>query len=307
MKNYFLFMCALLALTPAMLKAKEPIKVIITAGQSNTEGRIFNTDLPEYIATLPEMKYKYCKWNSGSTTQAITGKFVPFWPSIYNINNPHRWAYDAVTYYWLDQSLQDDFYVIKWSLGGTSIDTMAVSTNRYHWSADSEWLSQTSSTVNGGRSLLLSFEENIAASIDSTLSKLDREYEIVAFLWHQGESDARNGADIRYYDNLKNMLMHVRNFLVKKTGNEKYAELPFIYGTVSRLNKRYNEHVEKAMYRLANEDKNCHIIDMSNGELQKDELHFTRVSAEYLGIQIYNKLVDLGLAGLNAKRRTSEL
>ena len=36
---------------------------------------------------------------------------------------------------------------------------------------------------------------------------------------------------------------------------------------------------------------------MSKAELQKDRLHFTAESAEYLGIKMYNKLVDLGIAG----------
>jgi len=282
--------------------AEKPVKVIITAGQSNTEGRILNTDLPEYIAAIPDMQYKYCKWSSGGSTQEIPGELNPFRPTIYNKNNPYRWAYDAVTYYWLEQALQEDFYVIKWSLGGTSIDTAAVSTGKYHWSADPAWLSQTSSTATGGRSLLLSLEENIAACIDSTLSKLDGGYEIVALLWHQGESDSRNGTGVRYYDNLKNMLNHVRSFIAVKTGEEKYMQLPFIYGTVSHANKRFSKDVEDAMYWLASEDKDCHGIDMSAGELQNDKLHFTKESGEYLGIQMYNVLVDLGVAGDKAKK-----
>lgn len=284
--------------------AANPVKVIITAGQSNTDGRILNTDLPEYISRISEKEYQYCKWSKGSTTERITGVFTPFWPSIDNKNNPNRWAYDAVTYYWLEQALQEDFYVIKWSLGGTAIDTACTSTNKYYWSADPGWLSQTTSTATGGRSLLLSFEENIAACIDSTLSKIDGGYEIVAFLWHQGESDTRAGD--RYYDNLKNMLDHVRNFLIEKTNNPGYAQLPFIYGTVSQLNKRYNDKVESAMYRLATEDKNCYVIDMSQGELQNDKLHFTRKSGEYLGVQMYNVLVELGIAGTEARKLNSD-
>lgn len=299
MKSKF-FIIIFLLLSISILYGTNPVKVIITAGQSNTDGRILNTDLPEYIAGISSKEYKYCKWSKGSSTELITGIFTSFWPSISNKNNPERWAYDAVTYYWLEQSLQDDFYVIKWSLGGTAIDTTVTSTNRYYWSADPLWLSKTSSTSTGGRSLLLSFEENIAACIDNSLSKLDRDYEIVAFLWHQGESDCK--ASELYYDNMKNMLEHVRLFLVNKTGKQKYNKLPFIYGTVSRENKRYNKQVEDAMFRISEEDKNCHIVDMSTGELQRDRLHFTRKSAEYLGLQMYNILVDIGVAGSGGKK-----
>ena len=282
------------------MQSTNPVKVIITAGQSNTDGRILNTDLPAYIAELPGQEYQYCKWNLGSTTATVRGTLVPFWPAIRNDDNPSRWAYDAVTYYWLEKALKEDFYVIKWSHGGTAIDTSAVSTNKYYWNADPNWLARNTSTATGGKSLLLSFEESISAAIDSTLSKLDRNYEIVAFLWHQGESD-RNTGD-HYYLNLKMMLNHIRSFLVEKTGNSNYRSLPFIYGTVSRKNKQYSEMVEKAMYQLAAEDKNCYVIDMSEGELQKDQLHFTRKSVEFLGIKMYNVLVDLGVTGTEGQK-----
>lgn len=58
--------------------------------------------------------------------------------------------------------------------------------------------------------------------------------------------------------------------------------------------------MEEALYRLAKEDKNFYVIDMSEGKLQRDQLHFTAESAEYLGIQMYNRLVDLGVAGEKA-------
>lgn len=298
MKHKYLFLLFLfinLSICRTEGKSSKPIKVIITAGQSNTDGRVFNEDLPDYIRQLENKQYKYCKWNSGNSNQTITGRFSPFWPKMFNENNPNRWAYDAITYYWLDQALQEDFYVIKWSRGGTSIDTSVMSRGGYYWSADENWLSQTKSTINGGKSLLLSFEENISKCIDVTLSKLNREYEIVAFLWHQGESDSQVGD--KYYENIKNVLNHVRTFLVNKTGKETYMQLPFIYGTISHFNKRYNKEVEDAMYRLAKDDINCHVIDMSKGELQDDKLHFTHISSEYLGLQMYNKLVEIGAIG----------
>lgn len=274
-----------------------PATVIITAGQSNTDGRVLNRDLPDYIQ---QNKYKYCKWCYGSAGQEITGQFETFWPRMVHPSRPGRWAYDAVTYYYLEQALQEDFYVVKWSLGGTAIDTTATSTSRKYWSADPKWLSKNHSTATGGRSLLLSFTENIGASIDNTLSKLPQGYDIKAFLWHQGESDRHKGKN--YYKNLKEVVEYVRNYLVKKTGNKKYKKLPFICGTVSRLNKQYSADVEAAMYQLAKEDKNFYVIDMSEAELQKDQLHFTAKSAEYLGIEMYNKLVDLGVAGKKARR-----
>jgi hypothetical protein len=268
---------------------EEPVPVIITAGQSNTDGRVLNTQLPEYIKTN---KYKYCYWRYGSNDKELTNGFELFWPKMNNDREPNRWAYDAVTYYWLEQQLQKKFYVIKWSLGGTAIDTMYASTSHKYWFADKDWLRQNKSTWQGGASLLKSFTELIGNSIDTELSKLPEGYDIKAFLWHQGESDS-HGHSPYYYRDLKNVIAYVRDYLVKKTGDKKYKELPFIFGSISHENKRFSPDVEKAMQRIAAEDKNCYLIDMSRAELQKDKMHFTAVSAEELGKKMYEELMNI--------------
>mgnify|MGYP000814048495 FL=1 len=115
-------------------------------------------------------------------------------------------------------------------------------------------------------------------------------YQIDAFLWHQGESDYRHGK--AYYGNLKAVVAYVRAHLTKKTGKD-YSRLTFIFGTVSKANKCYNSEVEAGMKRLAEEDANVYLIDMSEGELQNDRLHFTAKSAEYLGKQMFNRLAGI--------------
>jgi len=272
-------------------RKKRPATVIITAGQSNTDGRVMNSDLPDYIK---KNGYKHCSWCYGTSGECVTGwgGFLPFWPQMGHKSTPgEKWAYDAVTYYLLDKKLKEDFYVVKWSLGGTAIDTTCRSAKGMYWSADSAWLSRNKSTINGGKSLLKSFTEEIAACIDGKLGKLPEGFEVKAMLWHQGESDMKAGT--RYYDNLKAVVAHVRRFLAEKTGNEKYLSLPFICGTVSRRNKQYSKEVEAALYRLAAEDDNFYVIDMSTGELQRDQLHFTAKSAEHLGRQMYKRIMKL--------------
>jgi len=288
-----MMLLAMLAVTTVGIAKREksaPAMVIITAGQSNTDGRVMNSQLPDYIKTNG---YKHCLWSYGSAGKMRTNGFEPFAPRMANARQPNCWAYDAVTYYWIDQNVDRDFYVIKWSLGGTAIDTHCRSTSNKYWCADSEWLAANTSTLTGGRSLLLSFTEEIDKCIDEKLSQLPEGYEIKAFLWHQGESDRHQGAN--YHDNLKAVVEYVRQHLVKKTGDKRYWKLPFICGTVARSNKQYSEDVEKALYQLAKEDKNFYVIDMADGELQHDQLHFTAKSAEYLGKQMYRKLVDLDI------------
>ena len=113
---------------------------------------------------------------------------------------------------------------------------------------------------------------------------------LIAILWHQGESDRAYGD--KYYENLKAVVAYVRNHLSEKTG-EDYSKLPFIFGTVARKNKQYGSEVEEAIKRLAKEDKNAYLIDMSDAELMGDRLHFNQNSAEYLGKQMYEQIKKL--------------
>lgn len=275
---------------------ERPVRVFITAGQSNTDGRVNNKLLPEYIKSMgtdtveyTEGRYRFCKIAQNRTD----GLFVPYWPKGRITNR--LWTYDAVTYYHIEQALQEDFYVIKWAVGGTSIAYPNDTTKGRYWSANPEWLSRIASVENRGKSLLLSFTDAIDAAIDQTLSKIERGYQIDAFLWHQGESDARYAED--YYRNLKAVIAHVRRHLTEKTGND-YSELPFVFGSIPKTNRHYRPVIEAAMQRIAEEDPNAYLIDMSETELQGDRTHFNEKSAEYLGNQMF-KIVDriLNLSG----------
>ncbi len=277
--------------------AKKTISVFITAGQSNTDGRIGNELLPDYIQ---QNKYKHCYWCYNSGAHSMDGQFELFWPRIINKNKPGRWTYDAVTYYWLEQSLKEDFYVIKESLGGTAIDLSCGSNQKMYWCASPAYLDSVAASDRGGKSLLKALCENIDLAIDKSLSKMNGKYEFKAMLWHQGESDRH--ASRKYYDNLKAVIAYVRQHLVEKTGDKRYANLPIILGGISHKSRGWSQGVEDAQKRLQAEDKNIHLVEVPNTEMQKDNIHFNAAGGEILGRKMYNKLVELKLAGKKAKQ-----
>lgn len=139
MKKYICLLFAAFCLMPVAAK-KQPAVVILTAGQSNTDGRVMNTELP---AEIQQQKYKYCQWSFGSSSLSGEGKFETFWPRIYNKNKPGRWAYDAIVYWNVEKKLKKNFYVIKESLGGTAIDTLCTSTSKQYWNASPDTLPKT--------------------------------------------------------------------------------------------------------------------------------------------------------------------
>ncbi len=288
MRNKVLLTLVSLFICTGISAERKPVPVIITAGQSNTDGRVSNDDLPDYIR---QQGYRHCLWSYGSDTISGGGRFERFWPRVAKPDNTARWGYDAVVYYLIDRQIKRDFYVIKESLGGTAIDTACASTSGMYWSASSEFLASTAAADKGGKSLLKAFTENIGACIDSELSHLKEGYDVKAFLWHQGESDKKMAG--HYYDNLKAVVAYVRNYLVKKTGDGRYARLPFICGTYSLKSRDRSEQVVNALYRLAEEDPNFHVVDIEDATIQRDRLHFDSKGAELLGQRVFKRLMEV--------------
>lgn len=287
--NYYLFLLALLMSATFQGKAEgtRPATVIITAGQSNADGRVPNGLLPQHVKANG---YQYCQWSYGSGEYSGKGEFKPFYPWIHGMSNHDSWGFDAIVYYRIEQLLKERFYVIKESLGGTSIDTLCKSRKQMHWCADAAWLSRNRAADKGGKSLLKALTENIGACIDKQLSTLPQGYDIKVMLWHQGESDIAQAA--RYHDNLHDVVAYVRNYLVKKTGKHEYAHLPVVCGTYAKKGRGYDKQVVDALYRLAKEDANFHVVDVSDATLLSDNIHFDAKGAELLGNRVFDVLAD---------------
>lgn len=272
-----------------------PRKVFLMAGQSNADGRPAIGTMPQYIqdyANLGGSRFCYWSYANGSETawQMFGGKLQPYMPYTDN-NTTSRCGFDGIVYHLIEEALQERFFVIKESRGGTAIDTRCSSSGDLWWNADPSWLATAS--PRSGHSLALEFTENIGLCIDNVLSGLEEGFNIKCIMWHQGESDRSQPAS--YHDNLQQLVAYLRSYLVSKTGDERYATLPFIAGTVNRNSTQYNAQVEQAVLRLAEEDENFHVVDMSDCKLGSDNLHFDATGCADAAQRMFNKLVSLGL------------
>ena len=254
------------------------VPVILVAGQSNADGRVPLSALPDELKT-----YKYCQWSYGSGDyETADGTFVPFSPRVAKPGIEQSWGFDAMVYHQLEEHWQRPFYVIKHTDGGTAIDPDCKrSTHHLYWSADSMFLRSTTSASHGGRSLLKAFEQQI----DDCLPHLPQDYDIKCLVWHQGESDCE--APDRYYENLKAVVAHLRQHLAATTGKKKYLCLPVVCGTYAKGSRMRTPQVVEALERLQREDPNFHVVDAADLTLQRDRLHFDARGSQTLGQRFF--------------------
>lgn len=299
MKHFISFLFLMWFANITMLQAQtDKASVFIYAGQSNADGREFVENMPDYlkVGSSPYAPYTHLHYAN------VTGKPTKSSFDTRTLKDGERFAFCDVTNYWIDQATTQDFYAIKCAYGGTAIATGVTAAKLPVWYADATWLTShyaykgddiTQAEYAAYNSLSKNLTEGFASLVDGTLAAIDRGYDVKAILWHQGESD--RGAADSYYTNFKTMIAYMRQAIYAKTGDEQDLTLPFIFGTVCRKSTQYSATVEAAQRQVANEDANVYCIDMSNATLRSDNLHFDSQATEYLGIKMYNLLVDLGL------------
>jgi hypothetical protein len=237
---------------------------ILAGGQSNINGAIPISEMPASITT-PGNKCHYCR----RSTYDNAGTFVDLTNDALTSG---KWGVDLPLYNELCNNENREIYVIKTSYGGVGIDPEG-STGTLCWTADYE-------QIPSNDSLLLTFENQIRTLVSSYGSDFD----IRAFIWHQGEGDAKQPVSDRYYNNLKKVIAYIRGVVGNPT-------LPFLFGTISHNSAQYSAIVEQAMFAIANEDVNIYLVDMSNAVL-RDAYHFNAAWATYLGQKWHDCLID---------------
>lgn len=282
------------------------VPVIIVAGQSNTDGRIKTTETA-FPYTLNHTQISYCNGDvNGSYPVVDEGNFVTYGTTPRS-DAGESWGYDAIIYNKVQEALggNTDFYVIKQSKGNTAVNAMSTSGNNQHWwSANPVWLDRNTSANKGGRSLLLALKDNIDKSL-KVFDDTNKEYDIKFLMWHQGEADRGKGTE--YETQMKAVINYIRNYLVERTGNNKYSNLPVILGGIADVSNEYKAEVETGKQNIAAGDANVYYVPTGTMTLEtdfrSDKVHFNATGAEKLATKVWdvistNKLLDgITLAG----------
>lgn len=247
----------------------------IIDGQSQFNGRIPLASLPSnWTGSVPGAKITNAdrsptllNWHTYGNIDFTTTAFSPELMLYRLIMNNNR----AVAGH-----ENDNIYVIKKTLGGTSIDiTSGEGAGR--WSADTELIPA------GTEKLLVTLENRYRLAMKS---KEAMYFDLKAVIELQGEGDRSAGASSRYYQNLKNKIYYTRGFTNK-------PNLVFLLGGINSSSTQYNATVEAAKQQLASEDPFVFYAAVANGTatLQSDVIHFNYDGGVDVATSMFNVML----------------
>ena len=184
---------------PTDKDAEGTAKVILIGGQSNAEGVSHVSALPtrfgqekyeEYLEGYSNVKIMYDNvWGETSSDGFVTAKAGQ------GTTAEHFGPELGIAEYLAKNFPNESFYIIKYSKGGSIMDT--------------EWYSAKNSRP-------LALLDSFCSFVDTGLELIEAEgYEpkIIGFVWNQGESDASpHSRASRYYDNTAGMVSYVREY-----------------------------------------------------------------------------------------------
>lgn len=244
-----LFQILTILLITGSSSAKEPIKIILLAGQSNMAGA------GNYDALTTNQKARIEK-AAEQITFIYNGKeevFSGIYSKYQEDKRGYGYAFGPELFIGVtltEKYPEQEFVFIKRAQGGTSLYGA--------WSP--EWRKEKSLQVEKGFKQDLKLVDEHCASIDKVLSALKEKhqpYEIIAMAWMQGENDAAKQVSARIYEK------NIAAFIAYYRQRYDVPTMPFVMG---QINSRYGKFpdgptmVRKAFIEVASADENCSVI-----------------------------------------------
>ncbi len=241
-------------------------KVIVIAGQSNAAGTTKSSYLQQNISAEDYAKYEngfsnvkiYYTCGTGSSGVShtnVTEEFVEVKPG----QGAYSWLFGPeleLAAYLSENYPDEQFYIIKYAIGGTAMDIQ--------WNA----------TQSGKRQCL----DELEAKIDSGLGLLEAaglDPEILAFIWMQGEGDANPASRTApYYGYQKALIAELR---------ERYADYS-VEGDIPFIDTEINNEGFWAASYMINDAKN---------EIARESARNYIIDPNYYGVTALHENNDL--------------
>ncbi|MBU2995876.1 sialate O-acetylesterase [Cellulophaga baltica] len=282
MKQPLLILLILLSLptiVSSQLAKKDTIRVFYLGGQSNMDGHGSLSDLPKELKSEFENVYIFhgnpAPDENKNGGQGVWDKLKPGHGKLFLSNLKEN---KLSNYFGIELSFakklqtlypNDKIALIKYSKGGTSIDTLA-SRNAGTWEPDFNGKTGINQYDHFLNTVRLATETN-----DIDKNGITDVLVHSGIIWMQGESDAHNEEVAkRYYDNLKRLLDLVR-------ASFRTGDMPVVIGKISDSgnNKNgkvweYGELVQYAQEKFALTDKNATIVRSTKNYKYSDKWHY---------------------------------
>jgi hypothetical protein len=245
-----------------MLKnfSKEEFDIVVQAGQSNSEGTGFGSVVNPYIAN-ENVWYLNQDFTISLATEKVQENMIQ---GNYSLSFADKYINNNL----LVNGRK--LLILRCSVGGTGF-------------LDNRWGPKDD--------LFLKMMEMIKTALE-----LNSSNKLVAFLWHQGETDAMLNADYNtHYTNLYNLI----NAVKEEYG---YSNLPFVAGDFVKHWKDENILIcEPVINAIKDVCENCNGEFVETSDLLSnaqtfdydDTIHFSRESLYKLGVLYFNAFLKL--------------
>lgn len=247
--------------------------------QSQWQGRVPIADLPSWFTD-----------NGNTLSRALikddnpNGDFAPYDQSNFytHPDSTLRFGIDLLFYKLVTDYLNDDMYIIKTALGGTSLHHQGEGAGR--WSVDFDKITETDPSLRH-----LSYEQRQSYK-QAMLGASQPIFEDVnCIIFAQGEGDRFTENAGLYYKNLANKISYDRGVV----GN---PEVPYIIMGVGEQNAQYSYEVELSKMQIAKDFKNVHYVTFEVGtDTTFDTIHSDYAAANAIALRLFNYLKSINV------------